>query len=52
MTPKQQDPFSRCYPLKGKASAKVVCEHDNGTFVIGGEEEIDPEQKNRLRLHL
>jgi len=50
MTPKQQDPFSRCYPLKG--DTKVVCEHDNGTFVIGGDEEIDPKKKNRLRLYL
>jgi hypothetical protein len=50
MTPQQTDDFSRCYPLT--ESAKVVCEHDNGTFIIGGDEETDPENKNRLRLYL
>jgi hypothetical protein len=45
---KQIDDFQRCFPQKGEAA--VVCEHDNGTFVIGKADEGAPANKNRLEL--
>jgi hypothetical protein len=51
MTSQQQkNPFSRCFSVKG--STKVVCEHKNGSFVIGDGDESIPAKRKRLKLYL
>lgn len=44
----QSDDFHRCFSLQG--STAVVCEHANGTYVLGEEDESAPTKKNRLEL--
>lgn len=44
----QSDDFHRCFSLQG--STAVVCEHANGSYVLGEEDESAPARKNRLEL--
>jgi len=47
----QSDDYHRCFSLQGTAT--VVCEHENGEYVLAQEDESAPDTNdNRLELRM